>query len=157
MHYGICLICMNILIRHSLIVSDFQPDVHFYWLRGETVVPRGHRRGRIDPFRFQIDDKPRCQIRIRKQLSEVQIFLFNQQWLLELLILVIAEDLSVCFPLLHYSWSILPFNSFAKSIWVNLGCSKNIVEFPKTADSWNFLNKTRDRYLEYIRIEMLAL
>uniref|UniRef100_A0A8C6VSH9 Mitochondrial ribosomal protein S30 n=1 Tax=Naja naja TaxID=35670 RepID=A0A8C6VSH9_NAJNA len=51
---------------------DFQPDVHFYWLRGETVVPRGHRRGRIDPLRFQIDDKPRCQIRMRKQLLEFE-------------------------------------------------------------------------------------
>uniref|UniRef100_A0A8C5S931 Mitochondrial ribosomal protein S30 n=1 Tax=Laticauda laticaudata TaxID=8630 RepID=A0A8C5S931_LATLA len=51
---------------------DFQPDVHFYWLRGETVVPRGHRKGRIDPLRFQIDDKPLCQIRMRKQLSEFE-------------------------------------------------------------------------------------
>lgn len=105
MHYVICLFIIygNILIRYNLTISDFQPDVHFYWLRGETVVPRGHRRGRIDPFRFQIDDKPRCQIRLRKQLSEVQIFLFKQQLLVKLLILVIAEDLSLCFPLLHYS------------------------------------------------------
>ncbi|XP_062984159.1 large ribosomal subunit protein mL65 [Elgaria multicarinata webbii] len=49
---------------------DFKPDVNFYWMRGETMVPCGHRRGRIDPLRFQIDDKPHCQIRITKQLSE---------------------------------------------------------------------------------------
>ncbi|KAF7250639.1 28S ribosomal protein S30, mitochondrial [Varanus komodoensis] len=49
---------------------DFKPDVNFYWMRGETVVPCGHRKGRIDPLRFQIDDKPHCQIRIKKQLSE---------------------------------------------------------------------------------------
>ncbi|XP_033020220.1 39S ribosomal protein S30, mitochondrial [Lacerta agilis] len=49
---------------------DLKPEVNFYWLRGETVVPRGHRKGRIDPLRFQIDDKPHCQIRIQKQLSE---------------------------------------------------------------------------------------
>ncbi|XP_061473522.1 large ribosomal subunit protein mL65 [Rhineura floridana] len=51
-------------------VIDFKPEVNFYWMRGETVVPRGHRRGRIDPLRFQIDDKPHCQIRVTKQLSE---------------------------------------------------------------------------------------
>lgn len=39
-------------------------------MRGETVVPRGHRQGRIDTLKFQIDDKPHCQIRISKQLSE---------------------------------------------------------------------------------------
>ncbi|KAL8203913.1 UNVERIFIED_CONTAM: 39S ribosomal protein S30, mitochondrial [Gekko kuhli] len=49
---------------------DFKPEVNFYWMRGETVVPRGHRRGRTDPLRFQIDDKPHCQVRIPKQLSE---------------------------------------------------------------------------------------
>ncbi|XP_003216270.3 large ribosomal subunit protein mL65 [Anolis carolinensis] len=49
---------------------DYQPDVNFYWMRGEIVVPRGHRKGRIDPMRFQIDDKPHCQIRIMKQLPE---------------------------------------------------------------------------------------
>uniref|UniRef100_A0A6J0SW91 Large ribosomal subunit protein mL65 n=1 Tax=Pogona vitticeps TaxID=103695 RepID=A0A6J0SW91_9SAUR len=49
---------------------DYKPEVNFYWLRGETVVLRGHRTGRIDPLRFQIDDKPHCQIRIRKQLPE---------------------------------------------------------------------------------------
>ncbi|XP_032070086.1 39S ribosomal protein S30, mitochondrial [Thamnophis elegans] len=65
------LTCLNPALGSSSIL-DFQPDVHFYWLRGETVVPRGHRRGRIDPLRFQIDDKPRCQIRIRKQLSEFE-------------------------------------------------------------------------------------
>nr|XP_060617448.1 large ribosomal subunit protein mL65 [Anolis sagrei ordinatus] len=49
---------------------DYQPEVNFYWMRGETRVPRGHRKGRIDPVRFQIDDKPNCQIRITKQLPE---------------------------------------------------------------------------------------
>ncbi|XP_043544091.1 39S ribosomal protein S30, mitochondrial [Chiloscyllium plagiosum] len=49
---------------------DFQPDVNFYWLRGERTVPRGHRKGRVDPIRFQIDDKPYCQIRVPKQLPE---------------------------------------------------------------------------------------
>ncbi|XP_054842638.1 39S ribosomal protein S30, mitochondrial [Eublepharis macularius] len=56
-----------VLVSSSI---DFKPDVNFYWLRGETVVPRGHRKGRIDPLRFQIDDKPHCQLRIPKQLSE---------------------------------------------------------------------------------------
>ncbi|XP_028917278.1 39S ribosomal protein S30, mitochondrial [Ornithorhynchus anatinus] len=49
---------------------DFKQPVHFYWLRGEEVVPRGHRRGRIDARRFQIDDRPHSQIRMSKQLPE---------------------------------------------------------------------------------------
>ncbi|TRY95878.1 hypothetical protein DNTS_021405 [Danionella cerebrum] len=49
---------------------DIEPQVHFYWLRGESTVPRGHRGGRIDPMRFQIDDTPITQIRIHQQLPE---------------------------------------------------------------------------------------
>ncbi|KAG8456652.1 hypothetical protein GDO86_002436 [Hymenochirus boettgeri] len=49
---------------------DLKPQVNFYWFRGDTVVPRGKRKGRIDPIRFQIDDKPLVQIRIPKQLPE---------------------------------------------------------------------------------------
>uniref|UniRef100_A0A8C5LWA6 Mitochondrial ribosomal protein S30 n=1 Tax=Leptobrachium leishanense TaxID=445787 RepID=A0A8C5LWA6_9ANUR len=49
---------------------DLKPEVNFYWLRGETRVPRGHRKGCIDPVRFQIEDKPLIQIRIPKQLPE---------------------------------------------------------------------------------------
>ncbi|XP_023659037.1 large ribosomal subunit protein mL65 [Paramormyrops kingsleyae] len=56
-----------ILLESSL---DFSPDVNFYWLRGERIIPRGHRSGRVEPIRFQIDDKPHCQIRIPRQLPE---------------------------------------------------------------------------------------
>ncbi|XP_067888847.1 39S ribosomal protein S30, mitochondrial [Heterodontus francisci] len=49
---------------------DFEPEVNFYWLRGERTVPRGHRKGQVDPIRFQIDDKPYCQIRVPEQLPE---------------------------------------------------------------------------------------
>nr|AAI57391.1 PDCD9 protein [Xenopus laevis] len=49
---------------------DRQPQVNFYWCRGETTVPRGKRKGRVDPVRFQIDDKPLVQIRIPQQLPE---------------------------------------------------------------------------------------
>ncbi|MBN3306722.1 RT30 protein, partial [Amia calva] len=49
---------------------DFGPQVNFYWMRGETTVPRGHRRNRVDPIRFQIDDKPHSQLRLPKQLPE---------------------------------------------------------------------------------------
>lgn len=59
------------VLKILLLFLDFQPEVNFYWMRGETVVPRGHRQGRIDTLKFQIDDKPHCQIRISKQLSEV--------------------------------------------------------------------------------------
>ncbi|KAJ7335007.1 hypothetical protein JRQ81_012948 [Phrynocephalus forsythii] len=49
---------------------DYKPEVNFYWMRGEAEVLCGYRTGRIDPVRFQIDDKPHCQIRLRKQLPE---------------------------------------------------------------------------------------
>ncbi|KAM4810520.1 large ribosomal subunit protein mL65 [Rhinophrynus dorsalis] len=49
---------------------DLKPQVNFYWLRGEIVVPRGKRKGFVDPVRFQIDDKPFAQIRAPKPLPE---------------------------------------------------------------------------------------
>ncbi|KAK2845640.1 hypothetical protein Q7C36_010494 [Tachysurus vachellii] len=49
---------------------DLSPHVNFYWLNGERTIPRGHRRGRVEPQRFQIDDRPHSQIRIRQQLPE---------------------------------------------------------------------------------------
>ncbi|XP_049650320.1 39S ribosomal protein S30, mitochondrial [Accipiter gentilis] len=50
---------------------DLKPDVHYYWHHGEEVVVHGHRKGRVDPVRFQIDDKPHLQIRVPKQLPEI--------------------------------------------------------------------------------------
>ncbi|XP_017546544.2 39S ribosomal protein S30, mitochondrial [Pygocentrus nattereri] len=49
---------------------DFDPQVNFYWVHGERTIPRGHRSGRVEPQRFQIDDKPHSQIRIPHQLPE---------------------------------------------------------------------------------------
>uniref|UniRef100_A0A8C0X8D7 28S ribosomal protein S30, mitochondrial n=1 Tax=Castor canadensis TaxID=51338 RepID=A0A8C0X8D7_CASCN len=49
---------------------DCKRPVHFYWLRGEEIIPAGHRKGRIDALRYQINDKPHNQIRISKQLPE---------------------------------------------------------------------------------------
>ncbi|KAM6157079.1 large ribosomal subunit protein mL65 [Erethizon dorsatum] len=49
---------------------DCKRPVHFYWLRGEEIILRGHRSGRTDAVRYQIDDKPNNQIRISKQLPE---------------------------------------------------------------------------------------
>ncbi|KAJ3603481.1 hypothetical protein NHX12_028227 [Muraenolepis orangiensis] len=63
-----CLATRNPLLL--LASRDLKPEVNFYWTKGETIVPRGHRRGRVDPIRFQIDDKPHSQIRIPKQLSQ---------------------------------------------------------------------------------------
>ncbi|NXI43082.1 RT30 protein, partial [Galbula dea] len=50
---------------------DLKPEVNYYWHHGEEVVVHGHRKGRIDPVRFQIDDKPHLQIRVPKQLPEI--------------------------------------------------------------------------------------
>uniref|UniRef100_H0WHZ7 Mitochondrial ribosomal protein S30 n=2 Tax=Otolemur garnettii TaxID=30611 RepID=H0WHZ7_OTOGA len=49
---------------------DYKRPVNFYWLRGEEIIPRGHRKGRVDALRYQINDKPHNQIRISKQLPE---------------------------------------------------------------------------------------
>ncbi|XP_065595974.1 large ribosomal subunit protein mL65 [Cyrtonyx montezumae] len=49
---------------------DLNPEVNYYWHHGEEVVVHGHRKGRVDPVRFQIDDKPHLQIRVPKQLPE---------------------------------------------------------------------------------------
>lgn len=51
---------------------DFDRDVHFYWMRGERIIPKGHRKGHLEPTRFQIDDRPNSQIRITQQLPQVQ-------------------------------------------------------------------------------------
>ncbi|XP_068784334.1 large ribosomal subunit protein mL65 [Struthio camelus] len=50
---------------------DLKPEVNYYWHHGEEVVVHGHRKGRVDPVRFQIDDHPHLQIRVPKQLPEV--------------------------------------------------------------------------------------
>ncbi|KAG8598876.1 hypothetical protein GDO81_002777 [Engystomops pustulosus] len=57
-----------LLSRCSL---DVKPQVNFYWFRGETRVPRGHRKGCIDPIRFQIDDTPLVQMRVPEPLKEL--------------------------------------------------------------------------------------
>ncbi|KAH0502664.1 28S ribosomal protein S30, mitochondrial [Microtus ochrogaster] len=49
---------------------DYKRPVDFYWQRGEERIPAGHRKGRIDALRYQINDKPHNQIRISKQLPE---------------------------------------------------------------------------------------
>ncbi|XP_062942979.1 large ribosomal subunit protein mL65 [Cynocephalus volans] len=51
-------------------VLDCKRPVHFYWLRGEEIISKGHRKGRVDALRYQINDKPHNQIRISKQLPE---------------------------------------------------------------------------------------
>uniref|UniRef100_A0A671LEB4 28S ribosomal protein S30, mitochondrial-like n=1 Tax=Sinocyclocheilus anshuiensis TaxID=1608454 RepID=A0A671LEB4_9TELE len=64
----------NLLAKENPVLSlsslAFDPQVNYYWLRGERTIPEGHRRGRIEPMRFQIDDKPHSQIRIPQQLPE---------------------------------------------------------------------------------------
>lgn len=54
-------------------LSDINPQVNFYWRRGQRIIPKGHRRGRLEPTRFQIDDCPHSQIRITQQLPQVEI------------------------------------------------------------------------------------
>ncbi|XP_069562639.1 large ribosomal subunit protein mL65 [Brachyistius frenatus] len=49
---------------------DISPQVNFYWRRGQRIIPKGHRRGRLEPTRFQIDDFPHSQIRVTQQLPE---------------------------------------------------------------------------------------
>ncbi|NXC18803.1 RT30 protein, partial [Corythaeola cristata] len=77
---------------------DLKPEVNYYWHHGEEVVVHGHRKGRVDPVRFQIDDKPHLQIRVPKQLPEVWIFSTASQ--------------SHAFSLIGYSPTDLIFFSF---------------------------------------------
>ncbi|XP_056314505.1 39S ribosomal protein S30, mitochondrial [Danio aesculapii] len=64
----------NLLAKENHVLSlsslDYDPQVNYYWLRGERTIPRGHRSGLIEPMRFQIDDRPHSQIRIPQQLPE---------------------------------------------------------------------------------------
>ncbi|CAB1319532.1 unnamed protein product, partial [Coregonus sp. 'balchen'] len=50
------------MAKHNSVLQlsslDLDPQVNFYWMRGQRTVPRGHRGGRVEPIRFQIDDKP---------------------------------------------------------------------------------------------------
>lgn len=56
-----------LLLQSSL---DSSTQVNFYWRRGQHIIPKGHRRGRVEPYRFQIDDYPHSQIRITQQLPQ---------------------------------------------------------------------------------------
>ncbi|KAF3851369.1 hypothetical protein F7725_013141 [Dissostichus mawsoni] len=58
------------LAKYNHCSSHIDPNVHFYWRRGQTIIPKGHRRGRQEPTRFQIDDRPNSQIRITEQLPQ---------------------------------------------------------------------------------------
>ncbi|XP_068166544.1 large ribosomal subunit protein mL65 [Antennarius striatus] len=49
---------------------DLNPQVNFYWWRGQRIIPKGHRKGRVEAHKFQIDDHPHSQIRITQQLPE---------------------------------------------------------------------------------------
>ncbi|NXG50381.1 RT30 protein, partial [Psilopogon haemacephalus] len=60
--------CNPLLASSSL---DLNPEVNYYWHHGEEVVVHGHRKGRVDPVRFQIEDHPHLQIRVPKQLPEI--------------------------------------------------------------------------------------
>ncbi|XP_026067960.1 large ribosomal subunit protein mL65 [Carassius auratus] len=64
----------NLLAKENPVLSlsslDFDPQVSYYWLRAERTIPEGHRRGRVEPMRFQIEDKPHSQIRIPHQLPQ---------------------------------------------------------------------------------------
>uniref|UniRef100_A0A3Q2D433 Mitochondrial ribosomal protein S30 n=1 Tax=Cyprinodon variegatus TaxID=28743 RepID=A0A3Q2D433_CYPVA len=50
--------------------KHLNPQVSFYWRRGTRTIPKGHRKGRLEPIRFQIDDHPHSQIRIPQQLPQ---------------------------------------------------------------------------------------
>ncbi|XP_042344117.1 39S ribosomal protein S30, mitochondrial [Plectropomus leopardus] len=62
------LVKYNPLLRLSSL--DIDPQVNFYWRRGQRNIPKGHRRGHQEPIRFQIDDHPHSQIRITQQLPQ---------------------------------------------------------------------------------------
>ncbi|XP_030647693.1 large ribosomal subunit protein mL65 [Chanos chanos] len=81
----------NPLLRTSSL--DFDPQVNFYWLRGQRTIPRGHRSGRVEPVRFQIDDRPHSQIRVLNQLPEY---------------VPLEAEISAEVPVIRYSPDVLP-------------------------------------------------
>nr|XP_006627276.1 PREDICTED: 28S ribosomal protein S30, mitochondrial [Lepisosteus oculatus] len=87
----------NTLAKHNPVLKvsslDFGPQVNFYWMRGERTVPCGHRRGRVDPVRFQIDDQPHSQLRVPQQLPEF---------------LPLEESGSAEVPVIHFAPDLLP-------------------------------------------------
>ncbi|XP_051517819.1 39S ribosomal protein S30, mitochondrial [Myxocyprinus asiaticus] len=87
----------NVLAKENPVLGlsslDFDPQVNFYWLRGERTIPRGHRSGRVEPMRFQIDDKPHSQIRVPQQLPEF---------------VPLEADISAEFPVIHSAPDLLP-------------------------------------------------
>ncbi|XP_023615151.1 39S ribosomal protein S30, mitochondrial isoform X2 [Myotis lucifugus] len=65
---------MGLLSEHNPALAtaalDCKRPVHFYWCRGEEIIVHGHRKGRVDAVRYQINDTPHNQIRMSKQLPE---------------------------------------------------------------------------------------
>ncbi|XP_053770716.1 large ribosomal subunit protein mL65 [Desmodus rotundus] len=66
---------VGLLSAHNPVLAaaaalDCKRPVHFYWWRGEEIILHGHRKGRVDALRYQINDTPHNQIRISKQLPE---------------------------------------------------------------------------------------
>ncbi|XP_059550793.1 large ribosomal subunit protein mL65 isoform X2 [Myotis daubentonii] len=65
---------MGLLSAHNPVLAtaalDCKRPVHFYWWRGEEIIVHGHRKGRVDAVRYQINDTPHNQIRMPKQLPE---------------------------------------------------------------------------------------
>ncbi|XP_067841670.1 39S ribosomal protein S30, mitochondrial [Heptranchias perlo] len=126
---------------------DYEPEVGFYWLRGERTVPRGHRKGQVDPIRFQIDDKPYCQIRIPKQLSEFMP-LENS----------IPEDV----PVIHLEPSRLPLfqrqynnNIFVGSKIVDSSCYGH-TQFHFTSDKLRREKLIKDNLTDQIEVRLRA-
>ncbi|XP_036894396.1 39S ribosomal protein S30, mitochondrial [Sturnira hondurensis] len=65
---------VGLLSVHNPVLADAALDckrpVHFYWWRGEEIIRHGHRKGRVDALRYQINDTPHNQIRMSRQLPE---------------------------------------------------------------------------------------
>ncbi|KAM5329581.1 large ribosomal subunit protein mL65 [Glossophaga mutica] len=65
---------VGLLSAHNPVLAaaalDCKRPVHFYWWRGEEIIRHGHRKGRVDTVRYQINDTPHNQIRMSRQLPE---------------------------------------------------------------------------------------
>ncbi|XP_020792099.2 39S ribosomal protein S30, mitochondrial [Boleophthalmus pectinirostris] len=77
-----------LLLQSSL---DMNPQVNFYWRRGQRIIPKGHRKGRVEPRRFQIDDHPHSQIRVTQQLP--QFALMEDSYAVEVPEITCAPDM----------------------------------------------------------------
>ncbi|KAI1900482.1 hypothetical protein AGOR_G00050390 [Albula goreensis] len=143
--------CKNALAKHSPLLQrsslEFNPQVNFYWMRGERTIPRGHRRGRVEPVRFQIDDEPHCQIRVPQPLPEL---------------VPLGTDISAEVPEIGYAPDLLPMfrRQYDNNIFTGAKladpCSYGHTQFHLVKDRFHRHKLTQTNLVDQIEVRLRA-